>query len=318
MGKQKIISKSEEDSSNREKYISWSEEATKYMLEWYIDIRKDKPATFRFKKQHHLQCADALNAKFALGVTQNQVDRHYRSCKEKWGWVRRAPSNSGNGFDSTLCKFTLSESEKENLSKATVNYLTRPIRFYHLLEELFIDQSQADGSFAADQTTVNIPDGSDDNEGIKEIEGYNFTADTDEDADSDNIARHSPKTDLDGNPPSKKRKCEKSNSKKSAKSKVSTTDVSASIAMLVDSLLKPPPPPPIPVQPVVPADPYANLWKRINDLTITSKDKLVIVDHLSKPNQDVLRSYLNCSPDSMLHEWVINFFEHAGGSSSAF
>ncbi|KAF8759308.1 hypothetical protein HU200_010346 [Digitaria exilis] len=169
-----------------------------------------------------------------------------------------------------------------------------------------------------DQTTVNIPDGSDDNEGIKEIEGYNFTADTDEDVDSDNIARHSPKTDLNGNPPSKKRKCEKSNSKKSAKSKVSTTDVSASIAMLVDSLLKPPPPPPIPVQPVVPADPYANLWKRINDLTVTSKDKLVIVDHLSKPNQDVLRSYLNCSPDSMLHEWVINFFEHAGGSSSTF
>lgn len=204
------------------------------------------------------------------------------------------------------------------LQKTTVNYLTRPIRFYHLLEELFIDQSQADGSFAADQTTVNIPDGSDDNDGVKEIEGYNFTADTDEDADSDNIARHSPKTDLDGNPSSKKGKYEKSNSKKSAKSKVSTTDVVASIVMLVDSLSKPPPPPPVPVQPVVPPDPYANLWKRINDLTIMSKDKLMIVAHLSKPDQDVLRSYLNCSPDSMLHEWVINFFEHAGGSNPAF
>nr|CAB3495780.1 unnamed protein product [Digitaria exilis] len=171
MGKQKTIARSEEDSSNREKYIGWSEEATKYMLEWHIDIRKDKAATFKFKKQHHLPCADALNAKFADGVTQNQVDRHYRSWK------------SGVGCGG-LCQTV----------KTTVNYLTRPIRFYHLLEELFIDQSQADGSFAADQTTVNIPDGSYDNDGIKEIEGYNFTVGTDEDADSDNIARHSPKT----------------------------------------------------------------------------------------------------------------------------
>ena len=74
MGKQKIIAKSEEDSNSREKCITWSEEATKYMLEWYIDIWKDKPATFKFKKQHHLQCAYALNAKFVLGATQNQVD----------------------------------------------------------------------------------------------------------------------------------------------------------------------------------------------------------------------------------------------------
>ena len=183
------------------------------------------------------------------------------------------------------------------------------------MEELFFDKSHADGSLAADQTTVNVPDDTDDNDGIKEIEGYNLTADTDEDVDSDTIARHSPKTDLDGKPSSKKRKCEKLDSKKSAKSKVSTTDVAASIVMLAGSLSKPPP---VPVQPVVPVDPYANLWKRINDLPITSKDRLVIVAYLSKPDQDVLRSYLNCSPDSMLHEWIFSFFEQAGGSSPAF
>ncbi|OEL22219.1 hypothetical protein BAE44_0016764 [Dichanthelium oligosanthes] len=82
-----------------------------------------------------------------------------------------------------------------------------PIRFFHLLEELFSDESQADGSLAADHTTVNVPD----------------------DSDSGTIARHSSKIDLDGKPSSKKRKCEKSDFKKSAKAKVSTNDVAASI-----------------------------------------------------------------------------------------
>ncbi|KAF8720867.1 hypothetical protein HU200_023264 [Digitaria exilis] len=185
MGKQKTIARSEEDSSNREKYIGWSEEATKYMLEWHIDIRKDKAATFKFKKQHHLPCADALNAKFADGVTQNQVDRHYRSWKSGVGC---------GGLCQTVVMVLTAHYCASSLFLNPKRKILVPIRFYHLLEELFIDQSQADGSFAADQTTVNIPDGSYDNDGIKEIEGYNFTVGTDEDADSDNIARHSPKT----------------------------------------------------------------------------------------------------------------------------
>ena len=116
LGKHKLTLKTEEDSNPRDKYITWTDEATRFMLEWYIDLRKDKPATFKFKKQHHLQCADALNGKFSLGVTQTQVDRHNRQCKEKWGWVRRAMANSGNGLDRTTFTFTLSESEKQNLS----------------------------------------------------------------------------------------------------------------------------------------------------------------------------------------------------------
>ena len=116
MGKNKLAVKSEDDSNSRDKYITWTDEATRFMLDWYIELRKDKPATFKFKKQHHLQCADALNGKFSLGATQNQVDRHYRSCTEKWSWVRRAMNNSGNGFEASTCKFTLSESEKQHLS----------------------------------------------------------------------------------------------------------------------------------------------------------------------------------------------------------
>ena len=116
MGKQKLTIKTEEESNPREKYITWTDEATRFMLDWYIELRKDKPATLKFKKQHHLHCVNAPNGKFSLGVTQTQVDRHYRSCKEKWGWVRRAMANSGNGLDRTTFTFTLSESEKQRLN----------------------------------------------------------------------------------------------------------------------------------------------------------------------------------------------------------
>ncbi|CAM0878496.1 unnamed protein product [Alopecurus aequalis] len=311
MGKNKLAVKSEDDSNSHDKYITWTDEATRFMLDWYIELRKDKPATFKFKKQHHLQCADALNGKFSLGATQNQVDRHYRSCKEKWSWVQRAMNNSGNGFEASTCKFTLSESEKQHLSKTTINYLTRPIRFFHQLEELFSDQSQADGSLAIDQTTVNVDDGNDDNEDAVELQGYPIPIDSDE-ADSDIIGRHSPKVELDGNPLNKKRKRVASSPSKNPtkgkannKGKVSNDDMAASIKKLADSLATPI----IPMQPMPPADPYANLWKRINSLVMTAKDKLEIAAHLSKPDQDIFRSYLNYADDVVLQEWINSYFE---------
>jgi hypothetical protein len=73
-----------------------------------------------------------------------------------------------------------------------------------------------------------------------------------------------------------------------------------------------------------PTDPYANLWKRINSLTITAKDKLEIATHLAKPDQDIFRSYLNYADDAVLQQWVISYFEtkfhndgHDGGSTAA-
>ncbi|XP_037461140.1 uncharacterized protein LOC119344772 isoform X2 [Triticum dicoccoides] len=326
MGKQKLTIKTEEESNPREKYITWTDEATRFMLDWYIELRKDKPATFKFKKQHHLHCADALNGKFSLGVTQTQVDRHYRSCKEKWGWVRRAMANSGNGFDRINFTFTLSESEKQNLSKTAVNYLTRPIRFFNQLQELFSDQSHADGSLATDQTTVNVDDDSDDSEEVRELEANLIPVDSDE-ADSDTINRHSPKVDLEGNSLNKKRKhVSSSPSKKptkgkaNKKGKISNDDMAASIKKLADSLASPI----VSVQPMPPTDPYANLWKRINALTIPAKDKLEIVAYLSKPDQDIFRSYLNYADETILGQWVLSFFEPRfqedggnGGSATA-
>lgn len=138
MGMQKGICKSPTPSS-REKYITWTDEATEFMLEWFIQTRKDKPDIFKWKKQHHHQCAQALNEKFGLGVTRNQINRHFRSYKEKWNWIRFALAKSGYGFDSTICKFNIDPSEKD-LKKLGVFTSTIMHYFieYYILHHLLI------------------------------------------------------------------------------------------------------------------------------------------------------------------------------------
>ena len=212
------------------------------------------------------------------------------------------------------------------MQKTAVNYLTRPIRFFNQLQELFSDQSHADGSLATDQTTVNVDDDSDDSEEVRELEANLIPVDSDE-ADSDTINRHSPKVDLEGNSLNKKRKhVSSSPSKKptkgkaNKKGKISNDDMVTSIKKLAESLASPI----VSVQPMPPVDPYANLWKRINALTIPAKDKLEIVAYLSKPDQDIFRSYLNYADETILGQWVLSFFEPRfqedggnGGSATA-
>jgi hypothetical protein len=93
------------------------------MLEWYIAVQKDKPSTFCWKQPHNLQCADDLNARFGNGVTRNQVYRHFRSLKEKWGWISHALAKSGYGFDATAKKFNIDLSEKDVTKLGVSNHL---------------------------------------------------------------------------------------------------------------------------------------------------------------------------------------------------
>ncbi|KQJ98424.1 hypothetical protein BRADI_3g36851v3 [Brachypodium distachyon] len=140
-------------------------------------------------------------AKQYTGLEQT-AGRRRSSFKQRYSGGRR-PTADG-GLRSQLWRplaippfFLPSPNEKQ-----VVNYLTKPIRFFHQLQELFSDQSHADGSLAADQTTVNVDDDSDDNE---KVEGYPIPMDSDE-ADSDTIGCQSPRVDLDGKPSNKKRK----------------------------------------------------------------------------------------------------------------
>ena len=111
MGEQKEGAKTEVARS-RDNYMSCSDDCTKYMLEWYIEKQRDKPPTFKWKAQHHLQCANDLNDKFGITATAKQVDRHFRSFKEKWKWIKLAKERSGYGFDKVLNKFNIDKSEK--------------------------------------------------------------------------------------------------------------------------------------------------------------------------------------------------------------
>nr|BAD54323.1 hypothetical protein [Oryza sativa Japonica Group] len=77
MGKGKGKGKVEGEGSTRERSISWDDDQTKFMLDWYIEYKKEQHAGFIWKTQHHLKCADVLNREFAMGVTSTQ-DRDRR------------------------------------------------------------------------------------------------------------------------------------------------------------------------------------------------------------------------------------------------
>ena len=103
-------------SAAREKTVTWADDQKKFMLDWYMEYLKKQHIGFKFKKQHHLLCADALNKKFGMGVNVDQVDRQYRHFKENWKFIAVALSKSGNSFDHARCVITTSKSEKASMS----------------------------------------------------------------------------------------------------------------------------------------------------------------------------------------------------------
>ncbi|XP_052157668.1 uncharacterized protein LOC127775461 [Oryza glaberrima] len=294
-----------EEGGSREKYISWSDDATQFMLEWYIELRKDKPSTFKWKKQHHQQCAIALKDKFGIRVTKSQVHRHLRLCKEKWSWICAALGKSGYGFDAASCKFNIDPSEKDSnkLGTTKYNYLTKPIKFFHLFEELFVGCSKADGSLAIDRFNANGSSDSDGSGSIKELEEYIFALE-DGGHDSDTIARNSPTTD--GTYSGHKRRSVKSPTKKTLKHKTShkeeeQDELAGSILKLANKLAS--------VEQSIVGDPNASIWRRIEDLTIPASDKIELATFLAKPEQEIFRSYLRVASDASFQAWVIDYFE---------
>lgn len=102
----------ESDGPSRERTISWDEDQIRYMFGWYIALKKEQHAGFKFKKTHHFKCAEALNKEYNMGVTVPQVERHLRHYKENWKFVATALHKSGNSFDPIRCIVTILESEK--------------------------------------------------------------------------------------------------------------------------------------------------------------------------------------------------------------
>uniref|UniRef100_K3Y1S2 Myb/SANT-like domain-containing protein n=1 Tax=Setaria italica TaxID=4555 RepID=K3Y1S2_SETIT len=308
MGKQNKIGST--DVIYCEKYITWTDDTTEFMLQWYVDYQKDKPATFRWKQHHHRLCAEALNTRFGIGATRHQVYRHFRAFKEKWNWISHAMAKNGNGFDAASRKFNLPYSEKSpsKLGVRKYNYLTQPIKLFHHMEELFGESAQANGSLAVDQNTLDVEDDKSES-GAEHIEN-----------DSDTIARSSPavvETIAHSSPPVEdtiahsspeavgfssgmKRKNMKSPMKKHRKDKpkhakaLENDPIAGSIVMLAKSI-------------AAPSDPYANLWKHTEDIPFPPRDKIDIASFLSKPEQVYLRNYLNAASDQSFGTWVTDY-----------
>jgi hypothetical protein len=120
--------------------------------------------------------------------------------------------------------------------------------------------------------------------------------------DLDTIAPRCPP--LVGASLSSKRKNKESPGKKHVKDKAkcarSTRDdeIAASIAMLAKCIASSCP---------ANTDPYADLWKRIEDLPFPPRDKVDIATYLSKPGQVHLRNYLNAASDQSFGTWVTDY-----------
>ncbi|CAD6236052.1 unnamed protein product [Miscanthus lutarioriparius] len=58
---------------------------------------------------------------------------------------------------------------------------------------------------------------------------------------------------------------------------------------------------------ILATDPYADLWKRIEDIPFPPRDKVDIATYLSKPEQVHLRNYLNAASDQSFGTWVTDY-----------
>ncbi|KAF8772886.1 hypothetical protein HU200_005279 [Digitaria exilis] len=161
------------------------------------------------------------------------------------------------------------------------------------MEELFGESPRATGSLAVDQGNLDAEDdrsesGSDDS----------FTAE-----------------DAVGCSPGMKRKNKKSPMKKHRKEKakrakaLENDKIAKSIVMLADSIASSVP---------APTDPYANLWKRIEDIPFPPWDKVDIASFLSKPEQVHLRNYLNDASDQSFGTWVTDYLGAKYGCSGGY
>ncbi|XP_044954899.1 uncharacterized protein LOC123405167 [Hordeum vulgare subsp. vulgare] len=306
------------DGDEKERTISWADDQNKFMLDWCIEYMQEQHAGFRFKKHHLMKCADALNRKFAMGVTLSQVDRHFRHYKENWKYIAAAISKSGNVFDAIRCVVTISESEKSCLNDRARRLLSKPIKFYYEMQELFTGTS-ADGSLAMDQHTCTIDsDDLDSDEGLYDLNIYpQYEGPLEEDSDT------LPTTYVPKRPPipvggdnsssstsrvgTKRPRGSRSPTKKPSKTKSrfveSAEEINSTLRSLQQSLIAAAPP----QMPQV-VDPYASLWQRLEVLPITTDQRITVGVHLSSKDNEGLRSGLCSASDKTFETWVSKFF----------
>ncbi|PUZ69243.1 hypothetical protein GQ55_2G092600 [Panicum hallii var. hallii] len=282
--------KDEGDGTTRERTILWDEDQTKYMLGWFIDY---------IKEQH----AEVLNRQFNMGVTATQVERHFRHYKENWKFIRTALSKSGNTFGTSRSMVIISESEKANLQVRARRLLSKPIKFFNEMQDLFLNSS-ADGSLAMEANTC-----------LNETQ-----ADEDNDYDDDlcnELSSYAPPEDNLGDdsdtlpsPIIKRLRSEGKAQKRDVrpKSRMSRVGdaITTTLVELQNEIKKPPPPPPS----MRSSDDI--LWQRLENMTLTTDQKLMVGTFLASKEQKGMRSFLSGSSEITFQSWVFKFLSDLG------
>ncbi|KAF8717121.1 hypothetical protein HU200_026236 [Digitaria exilis] len=210
-----------------------------------------------------------------MGVTVDQVDRHYRYHKENWSYISKALGKSGNSFDHTRCLVIISESEKQQQSDRERRLLSKPIKFFNEMQELF-SGSSANGSLAMDQNTcMDGSDGSDSDEPRELFDLNTYTQSEDQlGEDSDTLPTPTRSAAIGNSSSSTSR-----GGKKFPRSSKSPTK-------------KPK---------------KGVLWQKLEAIPMTPDQRFLVGEHLSTKENKGKRGWLcNASADT-LHAWVFKF-----------
>jgi hypothetical protein len=88
------------------------------------------------------------------------------------------------------------------------------------------------------------------------------------------------------------------------KPKIRTTkivdELSATLVELQNDLKKPPPPAPMPF-----VNPDAIMWQRLDNMTITTNQKLIVGTYLAHKDQKCMHGFLSVASDITFESWVL-------------
>jgi hypothetical protein len=82
--------------------------------------------------------------------------------------------------------------------------------------------------------------------------------------------------------------------------------ITTTLVELQNEIKKPPPPPP----PMRSSDDI--LWQRLENMTLTTNQKLMVETFLASKGQKELRSFLSGSSEVTFQSWVFKFFSDSG------
>ncbi|KAF7103416.1 hypothetical protein CFC21_104405 [Triticum aestivum] len=176
------------------------------------------------------------------------------------------------------------------------------------MQELFTGTS-ADGFLAMDQHTCTIDfDDSDNDEGLYDLNCYpQYEGPLEEDSDTLPTTHCGDNSTSSTSRVGKKRpRGSKSPTKKPPRTKSRfvepAEEINSTLRSLQQSLVAAPPPMPQVV------DPYASLWKRLEELPITTDQRITVGVHLSCKDNEGLRGWLCSASEKTFETWVCKFF----------